>query len=89
MIYRTLYIQSREALKQELLAHLRRTRAMRRSRHHTQKTENHGRITDTISISERPANAEDRAVPGHWEGDLLFGRRTVRSPRWWNDRPAT
>ena len=74
-IYRTLYIQSRGALKQELLAHLRRTRAMRRSRHHTQKTENHGRITDTVSISERPANAEDRAVPGHWEGDLLFGDR--------------
>lgn len=74
-IYRTLYIQSRGALKQELLAHLRRTRAMRRSRHHTQKTENHGRISHTISISERPADAEDRAVPGHWEGDLLFGDR--------------
>lgn len=74
-IYRTLYIQSRGALKQELLAHLRRTRAMRRSRHHTQKTGNHGRITEAVSISERPANAEDRAVPGHWEGDLLFGDR--------------
>ena len=74
-IYRTLYIQSRGALKQELLAHLRRTRAMRRSRHHTQKTESHGRIADTVSISERPASAEDRAVPGHWEGDLLFADR--------------
>lgn len=74
-IYRTLYIQSRGALKKELLAHLRRTRAMRRSRHHTQKTDNHGRITNTISISERPASAADRAVPGHWEGDLLFGNR--------------
>ena len=72
-IYRTLYIQSRGALKQELLAHLRRTRAMRRSRHHTQKTGNHGRITEAVSISERPASAEDRAVPGHWEGDLMFG----------------
>jgi len=72
-IYRSLYIQARGALKKELLQHLRRTRAMRRSRHHTQKTENHGRITDTVSISERPATAEDRAVPGHWEGDLLFG----------------
>ena len=74
-IYRTLYIQSRGALKQELLAHLRRTRGMRRSRHHTQKTPDHGRIKDTISISGRPASAEDRAVPGHWEGDLLFGDR--------------
>jgi IS30 family transposase len=72
-IYRSLYIQARGALKKELLAHLRRTRVMRRSRHHTQKTDNHGRITDAVSISERPATAEDRAVPGHWEGDLLCG----------------
>jgi IS30 family transposase len=72
-IYRSLFIQSRGALKKELLEHLRRTRAMRRSRHHTQKTSDHGRITDTVSIRERPATIEDRAVPGHWEGDLLFG----------------
>jgi IS30 family transposase len=72
-IYRTLFIQARGALKKELLQHLRRTRAMRRSRHHTQKTPEHGRITGTVSIRERPAEAEDRAVPGHWEGDLLFG----------------
>ena len=72
-IYRSLFIQARGALKKELLQHLRRTRGMRRSRHHTQKTEDHGRITDTVSIRERPAEAEDRAVPGHWEGDLLFG----------------
>jgi IS30 family transposase len=59
--------------KKELLEHLRRTRAMRRSRHHTQKTDDHGRIREAVSISERPATVEDRAVPGHWEGDLLCG----------------
>ena len=74
-IYRSLFIQSRGALKKELLEHLRRTRAMRRSRHHTQKTDDHGKITGTVSISERPAQVEDRAVPGHWEGDLLFGSK--------------
>jgi IS30 family transposase len=72
-IYRTLFIQARGALKKELLAHLRRTRGMRRSRHHTQKTEIHGQIPGAVSISERPATVEDRAVPGHWEGDLVFG----------------
>jgi IS30 family transposase len=72
-IYRSLFIQARGALKKELLQHLRRRRATRRSRHHTQKTDNHGRILDTVSISERPASAEDRAVPGHWEGDLIAG----------------
>jgi len=73
IIYRSLYIQARGALKKELTQHLRRTRIMRRSRHHTQKTENHGRIKDTVSISERPATVADRAVPGHWEGDLICG----------------
>ena len=72
-IYRTLFIQARGALKKELLQHLRRSRRMRRSRHHTQKTADHGQITDTVSIRERPAEAEDRAVPGHWEGDLIAG----------------
>lgn len=72
-IYKSLYIQARGALKRELLQHLRRTRGMRRSRHHTQKTDNHGRIINAVSISERPAEAADRAVPGHWEGDLFFG----------------
>ena len=72
-IYRSLFIQTRGALKRELLQYLRRTRGMRRSRHYTQKTDRHGQILDTVSISERPACAEDRAVPGHWEGDLLFG----------------
>ena len=72
-IYRSLFIQARGALKKELLQHLRKTRAMRRSRHHTQKTDNHGRITNAVSIRERPASVEDRAVPGHWEGDLIMG----------------
>jgi len=72
-IYRSLYIQARGALKKELLEHLRRSRAMRRSRHHTMKTDDHGRICDTVPISERPATVDDRAIPGHWEGDLLFG----------------
>jgi IS30 family transposase len=72
-IYRTLFIQARGALKKELIKHLRRSRAMRRSRHHTQKTSDHGRITNAVSIRERPAEVEDRAVPGHWEGDLISG----------------
>ena len=72
-IYRSLFIQARGALKKELLEHLRRTRGMRRSRHYTQKTAIHGQIVDAVSISERPACVEDRAVPGHWEGDLVFG----------------
>jgi IS30 family transposase len=74
-IYRSLFIQARGALKKELLTHLRRTRAMRRSRHHTQKTDDHAQISGAISIRERPADSEDRAVPGHWEGDLLMGGR--------------
>ena len=72
-IYKTLFIQARGALKKELVAHLRRSRGMRRSRHKTLKGEGLGQITDAVSIRERPAEAEDRAVPGHWEGDLLFG----------------
>jgi len=74
-IYRSLFIQARGALKKELLKHLRRVRVMRRSRHHTLKNTDHGKIRDAVSISERPAAVEDRAAPGHWEGDLLFGNR--------------
>ena len=72
-IYKSLFIQARGALKKELLQHLRKTRTMRRSRHKTLKGEGLGQITNTVSIRERPAEVEDRAVPGHWEGDLLFG----------------
>ena len=74
-IYLTLYIQARGALKKELIKYLRRSRAMRRSRHHTQKGPEKGRIVGAVSISERPPEAEDRAVPGHWEGDLLCGTK--------------
>ena len=72
-IYLTLFIQTRGALKKELIQYLRKPRAMRRSRHHTQKTKDHGRISNTVSIRERPPEVEDRAVPGHWEGDLICG----------------
>ena len=76
-VYRSLFIQARGALKKELLKHLRKKRTMRRSRRHTQKTHDHGRITDAVSISKRPASVEDRAVPGHWEGDLISGPRNT------------
>ena len=69
-IYKTLFIQARGALKKELLAHLRQNRVMRRPRGHTPKRLH---IKGVVSIRERPAEAEDRAVPGHWEGDLLVG----------------
>ena len=70
-IYRTLFIQARGALKKELIAHL-RTRRHRRRPHQVQPI-HHGSISGELSISERPAEAADRAVPGHWEGDLLCG----------------
>ena len=72
-IYLTLFIQARGALKKELLKYLRRPRAMRRSRHSNLKGKGLGQITNAVSIRERPAEVEDRAVPGHWEGDLLCG----------------
>lgn len=72
-IYRSLFIQTRGVLKKELLAHLRATRSIRRSRHATLKRSGLGQIRDTVSIRERPADVEDRAVPGHWEGDLIAG----------------
>jgi IS30 family transposase len=72
-IYRTLFIQSRGALKKELLQCLRTKRIMRRSKHSSLKGKGLGKIVDAVSISERPASVEDRAVPGHWEGDLIQG----------------
>jgi IS30 family transposase len=72
-IYKTLFIQARGALKKELLAHLRRQRVIRYPRGHSHKGRKQGRILDAVSIRERPPEAEDRAVPGHWEGDLIIG----------------
>ncbi|MBB6096586.1 IS30 family transposase [Povalibacter uvarum] len=71
-IYRTLFIQSRGALKRQLLEHLRRGRTLRRSRTHQWQSSNQW-LEQAFSIRQRPAEAEDRAVPGHWEGDLLVG----------------
>ena len=72
-IYRSLFVQARGVLKKELQAHLRTGRALRKSRHASGKGDGRGSIVDAISIRERPASIEDRAVPGHWEGDLLCG----------------
>jgi IS30 family transposase len=72
-IYRSLFIQARGVLKKELQQYLRSQRAIRRSRHASLKGDGLGKITNAVSIRERPASVEDRAVPGHWEGDLLCG----------------
>lgn len=72
-IYRSLFIQARGVLKKELMDHLRSKRRMRRSRHASEHGHSRGQIVEAISIRERPAEAEDRAIPGHWEGDLLAG----------------
>src|ERR1700756_350491 len=74
-IYRSLFIQARGVLKKELIQHLRSKRLIRRSRHSRVAGQSRGQIVDAISISERPAEVEDRAIPGHWEGDLLSGSK--------------
>lgn len=73
-IYRSLFVQARGALKKELLGHLRSRRRLRRPRHAVDGRQG-DRIADAVPIRERPAEAEDRAVPGHWEGDLVEGSR--------------
>ena len=72
-IYRSLFVQARGVLKKELMQYLRSKRTIRRSRHACLKGDGLGRIKDAVLISERPASVEDRAVPGHWEGDLIAG----------------
>jgi IS30 family transposase len=74
-IYRSLFVQARGALKKELVGHLRSKRQLRRSRHATIRGQGRGEIVDAVSIRHRPADVEDRAVPGHWEGDLVEGSR--------------
>ena len=74
-IYRSLFIQARGVLKKELLQYLRTQRVMRRSKHSSLKRNGLGQIKNAVSISERPASVEDRAVPGHWEGDLIGGSK--------------
>ncbi len=76
-IYRTLFVQAKGALKKELLTHLRSRRMMRRARCASTAGQQRGQIKDAVSIRERPPEAEDRAVPGHWEGDLLAGSRNT------------
>jgi IS30 family transposase len=74
-IYRSLFVQARGVLKKELLCHLRSKRTIRRSRRAARNGDRRGQIKDIVSIRERPAAVEDRAVPGHWEGDLLTGSK--------------
>ncbi len=74
-IYRSLFIQARGVLKKELQLYLRTHRAIRRSKHASRKQKGLGQIKNMVSISERPASVEDRAVPGHWEGDLIGGSK--------------
>jgi IS30 family transposase len=73
-IYRTLFVQSRGALKKELTQYLRTARSVRHARKASHKRQGRGQIIDAISIRQRPAQVEDRAVPGHWEGDLIRGK---------------
>ena len=72
-IYCSLFVQARGVLKKELQQYLRSQRAIRRSKHASLKRDGLGQITNAVSSSERPASVEDRAVPGHWEGDLIAG----------------
>ena len=74
-IYRALYVQARGALKRELHRHLRRGRSRRYARSQSSKGQGQGKLTEMVMISARPPEVEDRAVPGHWEGDLLMGNR--------------
>ena len=73
-IYQSLFLQARGGLKRELTTHLRTQRERRKPQARSRNAERRGKLVETISISQRPAEVEDRAVPGHWEGDLIVGR---------------
>jgi transposase, IS30 family len=86
-IYRSLYVQGKGELKRELTRCLRTGRAVRKPRRSGQRQP---RIPNMVSISERPAEAADRALPGHWEGDLILGKTVdPQSAPWWSGRPAS
>jgi IS30 family transposase len=74
-IYQSLFVQSRGALRKELHSCLRTGRAMRRAKAYTKGGVGQGQLSNMVMISERPAEVKDRAVPGHWEGDLIFGKK--------------
>jgi len=87
-IYRSLFVQALGVVKKELMAHLRTRRAMRRARAGLAKDSPRGQITDAVSIRERPAQIEDRALPGHWEGDLVSGAKNSHIATLVGMRPA-
>lgn len=76
-IYKSLFIQARGVLKKELISRLRSKRMMRRGKTSTTQGQPRGQIVDAVSIRERPAEVEDRAIPGHWEGDLISGGKNT------------
>jgi IS30 family transposase len=75
-IYRALYVQARGTLRRELTRHLRRGRSRRYARSQSSKGQAQGKLSGMMMSSERPPDVDSRAVPGHWEGDLLMGGRT-------------
>ena len=86
-IYQAIYVQGRGALRRELAASLRTGRALRKPRR--RRAGGRRQLKDMVMISERPAEAADRAVPGHWEGDLIRGRGTSRSAPWSSGPPGS